>query len=253
MRFTLKIFRGHPGEQYWEEFSLESERSSNVIAALMEIRKNPVTKQGKTVAPVAWESGCLEEVCGSCTMLINGRPRQACTALIESFVKAGSETEIVLAPLTKYPLMRDLVTDRSAMFEGLKKVGAWIETEGTFAEGPGPVIFPEKQEVMYALSSCMTCGCCTEACPQVNSQSKFLGPAVVNQVRLMNDNPVGYTQRSRRLDPMLEEGGILGCGNAQNCVRVCPKKIPLTDSIAAVFRDANEEALRRLFSFPDRS
>jgi len=85
--FVLKIYRGNPGKQYWEEFELPLKPFSNVISALMEIQKNPVNRQGKKVTPVVWEQGCLEEVCGSCSMLINGKPRQACSALVDRILK----------------------------------------------------------------------------------------------------------------------------------------------------------------------
>src|SRR5271170_7629637 len=102
MKFILKIYRGHPGSQYWEEFELEEAPGKNVISALMEIQKNPVNRNGKRVEPVVWEQGCLEEVCGSCSMLINGRPRQACTALIEPILRQSGKNTITLAPFTKF-------------------------------------------------------------------------------------------------------------------------------------------------------
>ena len=79
-----------------------------------------------------------------------------------------------------------------------------------------------------------------------------MGPAVIGQVRLFNTHPTGKFQKSERLRVLMGEGGIGGCGNAQNCVRVCPKKIPLTDSIAAIGRDATLQALKDLFSLPER-
>src|ERR1700733_7829280 len=89
--YILKVYRGNPGKQYWEEFELKLVPMANVISSLMEIQKNPVNRKGEKVTPVFWEQGCLEEVCGSCFMLINGRPRQACTALIETLIeKTGS-------------------------------------------------------------------------------------------------------------------------------------------------------------------
>lgn len=250
--FYLRIYRGQPGRQYWEEFECKLTPFSNVISALMEIQKNPVNRQGQKVEPVVWESGCLEEVCGSCSMLINQAPRQACTALIRNLIKESKKDTISLAPLSKFPLVRDLVVDRSSMFENLKKVSAWIDSDGAYEKGLGPKISPEKQDVMYSLSTCMTCGCCSESCPQVNDQSKFMGPAPISQARLFNANPIGKTQKQHRLRPLMQEGGIGDCGNAQNCVRVCPKGIPLTDSIAAVSRDVTLQGLKDLFSFEDR-
>src|ERR1700676_1301276 len=115
--FILKIYRGNPGHQYWEEFELELVPMSNVTSSLMEIQKNPVNIKGEKVTPVVWEQGCLEEVCGSCSMLINGKPRQACTAVISVIIKQTTSNIITLAPFTKFPLVRDLIVDRSLMFD----------------------------------------------------------------------------------------------------------------------------------------
>lgn len=249
--YILKIYRGIPGHQYWEEFELELVPYANIISSLMEIEKNPVNRKGETVDPVVWEQGCLEEVCGSCSMLINGYPRQACTALVEPILKETGSRVIKLAPFTKFPLVRDLIVDRTAMFDNLIKVHAWIDTDVTYDRGPGPLISPKVQEVMYTLSTCMTCGCCSESCPNVNKGTRFMGPAPISTVRLLNMNPIGKTQRKERLDPLMEEGGISGCGNAQNCVRVCPKKIPLTDSIAEIGRAVTLQALRNIFGRPE--
>jgi succinate dehydrogenase / fumarate reductase, iron-sulfur subunit len=250
--YTLRIFRGIPGNQYWEEFELERDPGANVISSLMEIQKNPVNKKGEKTTPVAWEQGCLEEVCGSCSMLVNGKPRQACTALIERYIRATGSTTIILAPFTKFPLIRDLCVDRTSMFEDLKKIRGWISVDGTQDTGQfGPLISPELQEAMYVLSTCMTCGCCVEGCPQVNVKSAFMGPAVMSQIRLFNDNPTGKMEKSERMRVALGEGGIAGCGNAQNCVRVCPKKIPLTESLSIIGREASKQAIKDFLSLPD--
>lgn len=247
----LKIFRGTPEKQYWEEFELELVPFLNVISALMEIQKNPINKNKEKVTPVAWEQGCLEEVCGSCSMLINGRPRQACTSLLEPIIKATGSNVVTIAPMSKFPLMRDLVVNRDSMFNNLKKVRAWIDVDDSFDRGFGPKISPQVQEAMYVLSTCMTCGCCLEGCPQINQHSKFIGAAPISQVRLFNAHPVGKLQAEERLRPLMEEGGVSDCGNAQNCVQVCPKHIPLTESIALMGRKVVGQAIKDLFSLPD--
>lgn len=250
--YIMKIYRGTPGKQYWEEFELEFDPMANVISSLMAIQKNPINRKGEKVEPVVWEQGCLEEVCGSCSMIINGKPRQACTALIGRIIEQTGSNVITLAPFTKFPLVRDLIVNRDTMFENLKKVHAWIDADGAFDRGPGPKVSQEKQEIMYVLSNCMTCGCCVEACPQASLQSKFLGPQIFSQVRLFNAHPTGKMHQAKRLRPLMEEGGIADCGNAQNCVRVCPKNLPLTESIAVIGRDVNMQMFRDLFSQPDR-
>ena len=250
--FTLKVFRGSPGSQEWEEFDLERKPSLNIISALMAIQKRPIARTGEKTTPVVWDSGCLEEVCGACSMLINGRPRQACTAIIENLIQESGNTCITLAPLTKFPLVRDLVVDRSLMFENLKKVTAWVEVDDSKDRGFGPKISPEKQDIMYTLSQCFSCGCCMEACPQVNSHSKFIGPAAIAQAHLFDTHPVGQLNKRQRLHVFMQEGGISDCGNAQNCVVVCPKKLPLTDAIASIGRDVTLQAIKELFSSPER-
>ncbi|KLU58930.1 fumarate reductase iron-sulfur subunit [Peptococcaceae bacterium CEB3] len=238
----LKIRRqdGPDKPSRWEEFTIEYHPKMNVISCLMEIQKNPVTADGKKTTAVVWECNCLEEVCGACSMNINGQARQACSALIDQL-----EQPIVLAPLTKFPLIRDLMVDRQIMFDNLKKVHAWIPIDGTYSLGPGPRMAEVKRQWAYELSKCMTCGCCMEACPQVNSRSKFIGPAAISQVRLFNAHPTGEMNKHERLAALLDDGGITDCGNAQNCVRACPKNIPLTTSIADLNRETNKFALNR--------
>lgn len=249
--YTLRILRGTPNNQYWEEFELKRHPQANVISALMEIQQNPITKEGKATTPVAWEQGCLEEVCGSCSMLINGRPRQSCTALIEDYIRTSGST-ITLAPFTKFPLIRDLCVNRDAMFEALKKVRGWVSVDGTEDTGQfGPPISPEVQEAMYTLSTCMTCGCCSESCPQVNSNSDFMGPHAMSQVRFFNSNPTGALEKADRLRTAMSDEGIAGCGNAQNCVKVCPKNIPLTESLALIGREASKQAIKDFLGLPD--
>ena len=247
--FILKIWRGTPGRQYWEEFELPLCEGENVISALMEIQKHPVNRAGKRVEPVVWEMGCLEEVCGSCSMLINGFPRQACTALVAQLL--SEERVVTLAPFTKFPLVRDLIVDRGVMFENLKKVEAWIDEEKSDQCGFGSLISQDKQQLMYALAQCMTCGCCSEACPQTHRGTRFIGPAAIAQVQLFNTHPTGRRKRRARLRSLMGEGGISDCGNAQNCVAVCPKHLPLTDSIAAMSRGVTLQALGDVFHLHD--
>ncbi len=227
----------------WEEFKVPYLPQMNIISALQQIQKNPATVEGKKVAPVSWESSCLEEVCGACTMVINGRVRQACSALIDQLSPNGEA--ITIEPMSKFPLVRDLVVDRSRMFESLKTVKAWVQLDGTHELGPGPRESQEAQQVRYALSRCMTCGSCLEACPQVNDSSKFMGAAAINQVRLFNMHPSGAMHAGERLDAVMGEGGIADCGKAQNCVEVCPKEIPLIDSLAVISRDTTKRMLFR--------
>jgi succinate dehydrogenase / fumarate reductase iron-sulfur subunit len=225
----------------WEEFDVPWKPQMNVISALMEVQKNPTTAAGVKTTPVVWEASCLEEVCGACTMLVNGKVRQSCTALVDQVAPNG-ET-ITLEPMSKFPLIRDLIVDRSRMFDALRRVHAWIELDGSHELGAGPRQSQENQEEAYPLSRCMTCGCCLEACPQINGTSEFIGPHAISQVRLFNLHPSGKMHASDRLATLMDDGGIGDCGKAMNCQEVCPKDIPLVDSIAQVSRAVTKQLL----------
>ncbi|MBU6308943.1 MAG: succinate dehydrogenase iron-sulfur subunit [Planctomycetes bacterium] len=256
------------GESYWERFEVPYEPNMNVISVLQKIAAQARSQDGRKVAPVAWDCNCLEEVCGSCTMLINGRTRMACSALVDR-LQAEDGDEIELRPMSKFPVVRDLVVDRRRLFRGLEKVKAWVPVEGSYDLGPGPRISPEEQEDAYPLSECMSCGCCLEACPQYTKveavrrdgeseadfekrrkaafDAGFVGAHAISQAVLFNAHPTGRMIADERMEALTRQGGIQMCGNAQNCVAVCPKRIPLTRSIARAGRAATIWALKRLF------
>jgi succinate dehydrogenase / fumarate reductase, iron-sulfur subunit len=234
-------------EQYWETFEIPYRRNLNVISALMEIRKNPVTKEGKQTTPPVWDMNCLEQVCGICTMVINGRVRQSCSALIDDLLVAngGGGNTITLEPMSKFPNVRDLTVDRSRMFDHLKRTKVWIELDGTHDLGPGPRMSQEDALERYAYSRCMTCGCCLEACPQYH-EDNYIGPQAIAQVRYQNMHPTGKMTRDARLEALMQDDGITNCGNAQNCVQVCPMSIPLT---RAIYETNREVTIHGLFGW----
>lgn len=267
--FEVRILRQEaPGEgSRWERHRVTYEPNLNVISVLQKIAAQAITADGASTTPVAWDCNCLEEVCGACTMLINGRTRQACSALVDRLLEDNESIE--LRPMSKFPVLRDLVVNRRRMFQTLEKVKAWIEVDDYFDRGPGPRESPQMQATRYPLSECMSCGCCLEACPQYTKielerrpdesdadfaqreneafETGFVGAAAISQAVLFNDNQTGAMQKNERLDALMEPGGIQDCGNAQNCVAVCPKNIPLTTSIARAGRQTTVRMLTRFF------
>ena len=257
---------GHPS--YWERHRIAYESELNVISVLQRVAAQAKTADGKGVAPVAWDCNCLEEVCGACTMVINGRVRQACSALVDNLL-ADNPDGIELQPMSKFPVVRDLVVDRSRLFRALERVQAWVPVDGYHDMGAGPKQSREDQEVAYPLSECMSCGCCLEACPQYTKveptqfvdesevafqerrkseyDEAFVGAHAISQVMLFNANPTGKNIASQRLDALTEQGGLQVCGNAQNCVAVCPKEIPLTTSIARAGRSTTVHMFKKWF------
>jgi succinate dehydrogenase / fumarate reductase iron-sulfur subunit len=227
---------------YWETFVIPYRRNLNVISALMDIRKNPVTKEGKQTTPPVWDMSCLEQVCGICTMVIDGKVRQSCSALIDDLLISSGGNTVTLEPMSKFPNVRDLKVDRSRMFEHLKQVHAWIELDGYHDLGAGAPMSNETAQERYAYSRCMTCGCCLEACPQYH-EDNYIGPQAIAQAKLFNMHSTGKFTIDERLEGLTQEDGITNCGNAQNCVQVCPMGIPLTRAIYETNRDVTVNAL----------
>ena len=241
--FKIKRQATPDAKPVWEEFELQYRPGMNVISSLMDIALNPVTRDGKKTTPITYDSNCLEEVCGSCAMLVNGKARMACSALIDQL-----EQPIALEPFSKFPVVRDLAVDRNVLFENLKAVKAWVPIDGTYDLGSGPRVSAEEQEIAYPLSNCISCCCCMEACPQFNNNTGFVGAATISQVRLFNAHPTGSMLKTERLHALMGDGGIQECGYAQNCVEVCPKEIPLTTSISSVSGQAMVQAIKDLFT-----
>ena len=268
--FVVRVLRRDcPGQaSYWERHRVVHGADMNCISVLQEIAEQATTVEGRKVAPVVWECNCLEEVCGACTMVINGHVRQACTALIDRLL-AENPGEIELRPMTKFPVIRDLMVDRRRIFAALEKVKAWVPVDSYHHMGPGKRQSQEIQQTAYAYSKCMSCGCCLEACPQFlkielrreqgeteeefrarereEIDRSFMGAHAIAQVELFNSNPIGRMNASERLDGLTAPGGVQTCGNAQNCVKVCPKEIPLTTAIARAGRGATLHALKKWF------
>jgi succinate dehydrogenase / fumarate reductase iron-sulfur subunit len=268
--FEVRVLRqDDPDSQsYWERHRVEHEPDMNVTSVLQRIAAQAETVDGLKVAPVAYESNCLEEVCGSCTMIINGRVRQACSALVDKLLAERPE-EIELQPMSKFPVIRDLWVDRRRLFRALEKVQAWIQVDGYYDMGPGPRQSQEEQQRAYPLSQCMSCGCCLDACPQYGRVElarregetdeqfstranaaydlRFVGAHAISQAIYYNAHPSGKLTAGPRVDALMEPGGIQVCGNAQNCVAVCPKEIPLTTSIGRAGRETTKRMLTRWF------
>lgn len=258
-----------PGEEpYWELHRVKYEREMNVISVLQRIAAQATTVDGKRVTPVAWDCGCLEEVCGSCTMVINGRVRQSCSALVDRLLEDEPE-EIVLEPMEKFPVIRDLLVDRARLFRDIERVKSWVPVDNYYDMGPGPRQSRENQEQIYPLTQCMSCGCCLDACPQYKKielerregesieafeqrkrqayDAGFIGAHAISQAMRFNLDPTGSNLAGDRLDELAGTGGVTTCGNAQNCVAVCPKEIPLTRSIARAGRATTLHVIKKFF------
>ena len=233
---------------YTERFEMPYRPGLNITSVLVEIAANPVNAEGKETTAITYDSNCLEEICGSCAMLINGKARMACSALVDRLLDESKSDTITLAPLSKFPVVRDLAVDRSVLFENLKKVQAWVPIDGTYDLGPGPKQAPQIQEERYPLSNCISCTICMEVCPQFNDVTNFVGAATIAQAKLFNIDPSGKVLAEERLRALAGDGGIQECSFAQNCVQACPKGLPLTEAISDMGRDVFVQQVKDLFT-----
>jgi succinate dehydrogenase / fumarate reductase iron-sulfur subunit len=235
---------------YWQTFRVAAKPEDNIVSVLRALRLAPVTVDGERVDPVAFEHNCMEEVCGACALLIDGRPRPSCSTLLSELGEV-----IRLEPLPKFPVVRDLMVDRARLFENLKRVQAWVRLDGPWdIHERAPRLSQRQWTADYLYSRCMNCGICLAACPQfpdstggADAGRAFVGPNALAQVRLLNAHPLGRYDKTERLHAIMAEGGLTDCGNAQNCVRVCPKEIPLTTAIGELGRQTTVQALKDLF------
>jgi len=228
-RALLKIKRQDDPEDlpYWELFEIELDEGSTVSQALRAISMNPVTAEGNPTTPVAWDCSCNEGVCGSCTVLVNGKARLACKVSVGEF-----DGPIKLEPLSKFPIVRDLKVDRNPMLEALRSHECWVALDDLEPAGVVPLADPEAEERISRYMDCVLCGSCSEACPQVNARSSFGGAFVFANVIRLNAHPIGAFGASARFTALGGRGGVGDCGRSENCEAVCPMGIPLAEAAA---------------------
>ena len=244
--FRLRIVRrqGPESPSSVEEHAIDRRPGLTLADALEELTRRHTEAPSPATRPLAWGPRCDDQSCGRCTVTVNGAARLACQTTLET-VPAKREG-ITVAPLSKLPLVRDLVVSR-ARFEA--------DLERTSSSLPGAArVTPEASRpaadapLVDALARCTGCGACLEACPEYAPDRAFVGPAVLGQLaRLVIDPAEPEALRRRRLDAALGKGGLADCGKSQNCVEVCPAGVPVVDAIQRLARLAT----RRLFGSQD--
>jgi succinate dehydrogenase / fumarate reductase iron-sulfur subunit len=219
----------------FEDFSVEIRSGDSVATLLHAIADDPVTTEGHQVAPVAFESACRAARCSACTILVNAHAAVACRTSVESVrPKRGP---IVLAPMSKFPLIRDLIVDRSPLRDAGQRLGAWLDEP--------PAAAPLTTFALSEIDRCTNCGACFEACPETSGK-RFVGAAALNEARLANELSAGGPRKPARLDASMNAGGVAKCGKARVCVEVCPERIPLFDSILSLERETTRRWLATL-------
>jgi len=231
---------------YWEMFEIPYVPFMTVGDLLGIIRGNPVTSDERPTTPVVWDCACREAVCGSCAMIIDGKAALACKTRVEDCKKP-----IVLEPLSKFPIVRDLRVDRGSMFDEIERSSCWVEVDGIgdLSQANDPVMTKGNVErgLVESMSGCVMCGLCLEACPQVNDRSKFAGSFLFAQVLVLNQHRIGKAGSEARLTRLAKRGGVSDCGGAHNCEAVCPRGIPLVQAGVVMRWDIMKYSIKSFF------
>ena len=179
---------------------------------------------------LAWASSCEHAQCGSCGIIVNGRPLLACELLVKDAIELFNTHTFKLRPLTIAPVLRDLVVDLEKAYERVHAVKPYLIKQAPLpAEGDEYRISPETLDAYVEATRCINCFCCATAC--ISSHHNFLGPNVVmaDVVRLMDPRETAHEER---MEILYKEDGVYRCHTSRACSFVCPKEIDVSHFLA---------------------
>ena len=179
---------------------------------------------------LAWASSCEHGQCGTCSVVVNGKPVLACDLLVENAVAFFKTTEFTIKPISVAPVIRDLVTDTARAYERVVKAKPWIIKPAPAPEaGNEHPITPGDIEPYEDATRCINCFCCAEAC--ISSHRSFLGPnaMLAAVVRAMDQRE---QEKEARFEVLLGHDGISRCHSSKACSHVCPKEIDVAHYMA---------------------
>ncbi len=221
MKITVRIKRQNSfeAEAFYQTILRDCDAETNIATLLREINAEEILDiDGIPVGEIAWECSCLQKKCGACAMRINGMPRLACDTKIGDL---KSKT-VTLEPLKKFPVVRDLIVDRSVLRENLIALHNWLESEATKSR--------KTVDLAYDASRCIQCGCCLEVCPNFTAGESFFGAAAfVPASRILSQLPNG-----KKNDLVQEYGKHIynGCGKSLSCHDICPVGIDVEHKLS---------------------
>ncbi|MEL6304075.1 MAG: succinate dehydrogenase/fumarate reductase iron-sulfur subunit [Bacteroidota bacterium] len=240
MKLFLKIWRqkdsGSKGAMV--DYTLEGVESDMSFLEMLDILNEELISKGEE--PVEFDHDCREGICGTCSLMINGRPHgpdsriTVCQLHMRSF---NDGDEIVIEPwrATAFPVIKDLIVDRSS-FDRIQQAGGYISvnTSGRPVDANAIPIQKEKADMSFNAATCIGCGACVAACK--NASAMLFTSAKVSQFALL---PQGRVEAAERVQNMVRQMDLEGFGNCTNtgaCEVECPKGISL-ENIARMNRE----------------
>lgn len=240
-QLKFNIFRYNPQDPestpHMETFSLEETDAMTLFIALNRIREEQDPS-------LQFDFCCRAGICGSCGMVINGRPGLACHTKIKEL-----PAEITLLPLPVFQLVGDLSVDTGSWFrEMYDSTESWIHTKKVFDPAkPEERMENEVAEAIYELDRCVECGCCVAACGTARLRPDFLGAAGLNRVARFLIDPRDERTEEDYYEIIGNDMGIFGCMGLLACEDVCPKHMPLQDQLGFLRRKMGITALKNFF------
>jgi len=174
-------------------------------------------------ASLAWRFSCRMGICGSCGMLLNGRPTLACNTQILHI----AETQLTVGPLPNFNIIRDLVPDLTSMFEKHRSLKPYIaRADEAELNDPAGEFYqtPEQLEAYLQFTYCIKCGCCMAACPTLATDARYLGPMPLSAAQRYNQD-TRDDGRPQRNQVTGSAHGAFRCHYAGECSRACPKGV----------------------------
>jgi succinate dehydrogenase / fumarate reductase, iron-sulfur subunit len=246
MKLRLHVWRqsGRNEQGMLKTYDLENVSEHMSFLEMLDVLNEQLIERGED--PVAFEHDCREGICGSCGMVINGRPHgpmprtTACQLHMRSF-KDGDEIYIEPWKATAFPVIRDLVVDRSSFDRVIQSGGFVSVNTGNAQDGNAIPVGKDQADLAMDAAACIGCGACVAACP--NSSAMLFTAAKVGHLANL---PQGQAERDRRTLSMvltMDAEGFGACTNHYECEAACPKGISAS-FIAAMNRDFMLSALR---------
>ena len=212
-------------EPRWETFKYDGPADNSVAGLLDYLNYNDdiTDADGNRTTRISWEHACMQGMCGACAMVINGTPALAC----ETFLRDFKGKEITIRPLRKFPVIRDLIVDRTVIQENLMNANMYI---GEYKPSDGD---KGKADIAYAVAKCLKCGLCMEVCPNYVNGKNFFGAAFANDCYLVASRNSAKAGEIRKI---YGEHFGSGCSKDLSCMKVCPAGIPILGIIARMNR-----------------
>jgi fumarate reductase iron-sulfur subunit len=236
-RLTIHILRSAPGDDAaprFEAFRIDESEGMTLFIALNEIREN-------LDPSLQFDFVCRAGICGSCGMLINGRPGLACSTLTRDL-----GAEFTLAPLPVFAVIGDLSVDTGRWMRAMsERLETWIHATGEpDLDAVEPKMEPALAEAIYEADRCIECGCCIAGCGTAQMRRDFIGAVGLNKVARFRLDPRDKRDDTDYYALVGDDDGVFGCMSLLGCHDVCPKGLSLRSQIAYLRRSMAARGLR---------